>query len=165
MTAETVSASAKRAVLCVALLLGTAQWSASKAALSAGPEAHIQKLYSTLLITMKAGAALGKPGRYAQLAPIVQELFAATRIGVASIVHTNCATATVANQRVAVGAEQRAVQRASADDSVMLRDTQPAPVVTHTGTDQAATGRLGLLPNCSLHLPRPGSTTRWTAVG
>ena len=56
---------------------------------------------------------------------------AATLLGVASIVHTDVATAAAANQRDAAGAEQRAaVQQASLDDSVVLRGTRPAPVVT-----------------------------------
>lgn len=65
----------KAACLCFGLLLGSAQFSGAKAALPTAPEASIQKFYATLLTTMKSGAALGKTGRYAQLAPIVPELF------------------------------------------------------------------------------------------
>jgi phospholipid transport system substrate-binding protein len=66
---------AKVAVLCVGLLLAAGGIGRAQAALSPAPETNVQSFYSTLLTTMKAGPRLGESGRYAQLAPIVQQLF------------------------------------------------------------------------------------------
>jgi hypothetical protein len=41
-------------------------------AFASGPQDAIRSFYVTLLTTMKAGASLGKSGRYAALAPVVQ---------------------------------------------------------------------------------------------
>jgi phospholipid transport system substrate-binding protein len=49
--------------------------SGAQAALSPGPENNVQSFYATLLTTMKSGPALGENGRYAQLAPVVQQVF------------------------------------------------------------------------------------------
>jgi phospholipid transport system substrate-binding protein len=46
-----------------------------RAALSPAPENDVQSFYTTLLMTMKSGPALGESGRYAQLAPVVQQVF------------------------------------------------------------------------------------------
>ncbi|HZU89978.1 MAG TPA: ABC transporter substrate-binding protein [Stellaceae bacterium] len=61
--------------LCVGLLLAAGGMSGAQAALPPAPENNIQSFYSTLLTTMKAGPSLGESGRYAQLAPVVQQLF------------------------------------------------------------------------------------------
>jgi phospholipid transport system substrate-binding protein len=65
----------KVAVLCVGLLLAAGGIGRAQAALSPAPETNVQSFYSTLLTTMKAGPSLGESGRYAQLAPVVQQLF------------------------------------------------------------------------------------------
>ncbi|HJU18671.1 MAG TPA: ABC transporter substrate-binding protein [Stellaceae bacterium] len=66
---------AKIAGLCLGLLLAVGNLSTAKAALSPVPESNVRSFYDTLLITMKSGPTLGERGRYAQLAPIVQQLF------------------------------------------------------------------------------------------
>jgi phospholipid transport system substrate-binding protein len=63
----------KVAGLCLGLLLAMGGMSTARAALS--PENNVQSFYATLLTTMKSGPALGESGRYAQLAPVVQQLF------------------------------------------------------------------------------------------
>jgi phospholipid transport system substrate-binding protein len=40
-----------------------------------GPQDAIRGFYATLLMTMKAGPRLGESGRYAALAPVVQQVF------------------------------------------------------------------------------------------
>jgi phospholipid transport system substrate-binding protein len=65
----------KVAVVCLALLPTTAGWSGGQAASSPGPENNIRSFYAVLLATMKSGPSLGQRGRYAQLAPVVQQLF------------------------------------------------------------------------------------------
>ena len=44
-------------------------------AFASGPQDAIRGFYATLLTTMKAGARLGESGRYAALAPVVQQVF------------------------------------------------------------------------------------------
>ena len=61
--------------LCLGLLLAGGSLSGARAALSPVPENSVQNFYATLLLTMKSGPRLGESGRYAQLAPIVQQLF------------------------------------------------------------------------------------------
>ncbi len=65
----------KVATLCLGLLLAVGGMSGARAALSPAPENNVQSFYATLLTTMKSGPALGESGRYAQLAPVVQQLF------------------------------------------------------------------------------------------
>ena len=65
----------KAAGLCIGVLLATGNLSAAQAALSPAAQSNVQSFYSTLLTTMKSGPALGENGRYARLAPIVQQLF------------------------------------------------------------------------------------------
>ncbi len=59
----------------VALCLGLAALSPRALAMSAGGTETVRSLYSTLLQTMRNGAALGPRGRYAQLEPVVRRLF------------------------------------------------------------------------------------------
>jgi|GEM_PF-635908 phospholipid transport system substrate-binding protein len=61
--------------LCIGLLLATGGFGGAKAALSPDPENNVRSFYATLLTTMKYGPRLGERGRYARLAPIVQQLF------------------------------------------------------------------------------------------
>jgi phospholipid transport system substrate-binding protein len=61
--------------LCLGLLLAGGNLVGARAALSAAPKNNVQSFYDTLLMTMKSGPSLGESGRYAQLAPIVQQLF------------------------------------------------------------------------------------------
>lgn len=63
------------ASLCLGLLLAGGSLTGARAALSPVPETSVQSFYATLLTTMKSGPSLGESGRYAQLAPIVQQLF------------------------------------------------------------------------------------------
>lgn len=63
----------KVAGLCLGLLLAGVNPTGARAALA--PESNVQNFYNTLLMTMKSGPRLGESGRYAQLAPIVQQLF------------------------------------------------------------------------------------------
>lgn len=65
----------KVAGLCVGLLLAGGNLGTARAALSPVPENNVQSFYATLLMTMKSGPSLGESGRYAQLAPVVQQLF------------------------------------------------------------------------------------------
>jgi phospholipid transport system substrate-binding protein len=65
----------KAAGLCLGLLLAAGDLSGAQAALSPAPENNVQSFYATLLTTMRSGPALGESGRYAQLAPVVQQLF------------------------------------------------------------------------------------------
>lgn len=65
----------KVAGLCLGLLLAIGDLSEAQAALSPVPENNIQSFYATLLMTMKSGPALGESGRYARVAPVVQQLF------------------------------------------------------------------------------------------
>ncbi len=67
---------AKLAGLCVALLLALGIVAAGTAAASpASPQDTIRGFYATLLATMKEGPALGQNGRYARLAPVVDQVF------------------------------------------------------------------------------------------
>jgi phospholipid transport system substrate-binding protein len=61
--------------LCFGLLLAAGSMGAAQAALPPAPKANVQSFYQTLLTTMKYGPRLGESGRYAQLAPVVQQLF------------------------------------------------------------------------------------------
>jgi phospholipid transport system substrate-binding protein len=61
--------------LCFGLLLAFGDLSTAKAALSPVPVTNVQSFYETLLTTMKFGPTLGESGRYARLAPIVQQIF------------------------------------------------------------------------------------------
>ncbi len=61
--------------LCIGLLLAAGNITGAQAALSPAPQSSVQSFYTTLLTTMKSGPALGENGRYARLAPIVQQLF------------------------------------------------------------------------------------------
>jgi phospholipid transport system substrate-binding protein len=65
----------KVAGVCFALLSIGGAFSGVRAALSPEPESNVQSFYATLLMTMKSGPTLGESGRYAQLAPVVQQLF------------------------------------------------------------------------------------------
>lgn len=61
--------------LCLGMLLATENLSGAQAALPPAPQSSVQSFYTTLLVTMKSGPALGENGRYERLAPIVQQLF------------------------------------------------------------------------------------------
>jgi len=63
------------AFLCLVLVFAVAFLTAAAAASASGPQDAIRGFYSTLLTTMKAGARLGEGGRYAALAPVVQQVF------------------------------------------------------------------------------------------
>ncbi len=65
----------KVAGLCLGLLLAAGDLSGAQAALSPAPEDNVQSFYATLLTTMRSGPSLGESGRYAQLAPVVQQVF------------------------------------------------------------------------------------------
>jgi phospholipid transport system substrate-binding protein len=65
----------KMAGLYLGLLVAMGDLSAAQAALSSAPENNVQNFYAALLTTMKSGPALGESGRYAHLAPVVQQLF------------------------------------------------------------------------------------------
>jgi phospholipid transport system substrate-binding protein len=65
----------KVAGLCLGLLLAAGNLSGAQAALSPAPEDNVQSFYATLLTTMRSGPSLGESGRYAQLAPVVQQVF------------------------------------------------------------------------------------------
>ncbi|HEV2300394.1 MAG TPA: ABC transporter substrate-binding protein [Stellaceae bacterium] len=65
-------ASAGRLASLGLLLLVFAQ---TAAALPAAPQTRVQRFYTTLLNTMKAGPQLGSGGRYAKLAPVVARTF------------------------------------------------------------------------------------------
>ena len=65
----------KVAALCLGLALGIGNLSVVQASLSPAPETNVQSFYATLLTTIKSGPALGESGRYARLAPVVQQLF------------------------------------------------------------------------------------------
>ncbi len=60
---------------CLGPVLAGGNLVGARAALSPVPESNVQSFYDTLLMTMKSGPRLGESGRYAQLAPIVQQLF------------------------------------------------------------------------------------------
>jgi phospholipid transport system substrate-binding protein len=59
------------AVLCLALTLGAA----GAVVAAASPQGTVQSFYATLLTTMKEGPQLDQGGRYAALAPVVQQVF------------------------------------------------------------------------------------------
>jgi phospholipid transport system substrate-binding protein len=61
----------KIAALCLTLALGAA----GAGAAAASPQGTVQSFYATLLTTMKQGPRLGQSGRYAALAPVVQQVF------------------------------------------------------------------------------------------
>lgn len=58
-------------VLCLALMFGAVV----AAVAAASPQGTVQSFYATLLTTMKQGPQLGQSGRYAALAPVVQQDF------------------------------------------------------------------------------------------
>jgi phospholipid transport system substrate-binding protein len=64
----------KVAGLCLALAFGIAPFAATRAAASS-PQDTIRSFYAVLLTTMKQGQNLGESGRYAVLAPVVQQDF------------------------------------------------------------------------------------------
>jgi phospholipid transport system substrate-binding protein len=64
----------KVAGLCLALAFGIAPFAATCAAASS-PQDTIRSFYAVLLTTMKQGQNLGESGRYAVLAPVVQQDF------------------------------------------------------------------------------------------
>jgi phospholipid transport system substrate-binding protein len=59
------------AALCLALTLGAA----GAVVAAASPQGTVQSFYATLLTTMKEGPQLDQGGRYAALAPVVQQVF------------------------------------------------------------------------------------------
>jgi phospholipid transport system substrate-binding protein len=61
----------KIAALCLALAFGAAGTGFA----AASPQGTVQSFYATLLTTMKEGSQLGQSGRYAALAPVVQQVF------------------------------------------------------------------------------------------
>ena len=65
----------KIALLWLALAFAVALFAAAAPASASGPQDAIRGFYATLLTTMKAGPRLGESGRYAALAPVVQQVF------------------------------------------------------------------------------------------
>lgn len=65
----------KVAGLCAGLALSAASLTPAQAAVSPAAENNVQTFYNTLLTTMKSGPQLGESGRFAQLAPVVQQVF------------------------------------------------------------------------------------------
>ena len=59
--------------LALSLILG--MFAGSTAALAANPQDSVRGFYDTLLTTMKSGPTLGQSGRYARLAPVVDQVF------------------------------------------------------------------------------------------
>jgi phospholipid transport system substrate-binding protein len=60
---------------CLAAVFAVALLAVAAPAYSSGPQDAIRGFYATLLTTMKAGPRLGESGRYAALAPVVQQVF------------------------------------------------------------------------------------------
>jgi phospholipid transport system substrate-binding protein len=58
-----------------AFAFAVALFAATAPAFASGPQDAIRSFYTTLLTTMKAGPRLGESGRYAALAPVVQQVF------------------------------------------------------------------------------------------
>jgi phospholipid transport system substrate-binding protein len=65
----------KITILCLFLLTAAGALYPSAATLGSSAEDGVRSFYATLLTTMKQGQALGQRGRYARLAPAVQQLF------------------------------------------------------------------------------------------
>ena len=61
--------------LCLALAFAACLRAESAVALAADPQANVRGFYDTILSTMKNGRILGQSGRYARLAPVVQQVF------------------------------------------------------------------------------------------
>ncbi len=66
---------AKIISLCLALVFAIFVLAESTAALAVDPQANVRGFYDTILNTMKNGQILGQSGRYARLAPVVQQVF------------------------------------------------------------------------------------------
>src|SRR5262249_20047560 len=58
-----------------AFAFAVALFAATAPAFASGPQDAIRSFYATLLTTMKEGPRLGESGRYAALAPVVQQVF------------------------------------------------------------------------------------------
>jgi phospholipid transport system substrate-binding protein len=63
------------ACLWLALVFAVALFARAAPASVSGPQGAIRGFYATLLTTMKAGPRLGESGRYAALAPVVEQVF------------------------------------------------------------------------------------------
>jgi len=65
----------KLAISGLALAFEVALFAAAAPASASDPQEAIRGFYATLLTTMKAGPRLGESGRYAALAPVVEQVF------------------------------------------------------------------------------------------
>ena len=72
--AEPAGAGAIARVCLVAAFLA-AGFAGTAAALPSAPQSRVESFYATLLDTMKEGPQLGSSGRYAKLAPVVNQTF------------------------------------------------------------------------------------------
>ena len=65
----------RRTELIVGLSLALSLFAGSTAALAVNPQDNVRGFYDTLLTTMRNGPTLGQSGRYARLAPVVDQTF------------------------------------------------------------------------------------------